>query len=158
MNNIRPAFLTTLCFLTFFWNGMKILNHISIHQDANRVSEAMEESMNKTMEMFSEKASEKDQAELQKTLDQMNTAFTPDRLQTASLISILSSGLLIMGAIWMMYMLKRGFFTYLAGNLLGVIAPIAIFGEQIGWGFGILTLIVSALFTGLYAIYYKKFV
>ena len=109
------------------------------------------------MEMMSKYMSEKDLEKVEETQTETNKLFEEKNLLASGIASIISSVLLILGAIWMWGLRKKGFYVYIAGNVVGILAPIIIFGGQIGWAMGILSLIVSALFTGLYAMHLKYF-
>ncbi|MDZ7933998.1 MAG: hypothetical protein U5M51_03295, partial [Emticicia sp.] len=102
------------------------------------------------MDMFSKYMSEKDLEKIEESQEEANKLIQKDTLVTSGVITLISSILLILGAIWMWGLRKKGFWVYIAGNAIGVIAPIVIMGGTAGWGIGIMALINAAIFSGLY--------
>ena len=154
---LRPTFLTILCVLTFAWNAYKFYGAFPNVFTPEKVMANKEQANEMMMEMMSKYMSEKDLEKVEETQTETNKLFEEKNLLASGIASIISSVLLILGAIWMWGLRKKGFYVYIAGNVVGILAPIIIFGGQIGWAMGILSLIVSALFTGLYAMHLKYF-
>jgi hypothetical protein len=156
--SVRPTLLTFLCILTLVWNAYKFYGAIPNTFTPDKVVENKEQSNEIMTEMLSKYMKEDDLAAMEKTQAETNKMFEKDKLVLAGGISLISSLLLILGAIWMWGLRKDGFFVYIAGNIVGILAPIIIFGGQIGWSIGIMSFIASAIFTGLYAINLKNLV
>ncbi|PLK44083.1 hypothetical protein [Emticicia sp. TH156] len=154
---VRPAFLTVLCILTFLWNAYKFYGAIPNVFAPEKVVASKEQANEMMMDMMSKYFSEKDLEKIEESQQETNKMFEEKTLITTGVVSIVSSVLLILGGIWMWSLRKKGFFVYIAGNALGVIAPIVILGGQVGWAIGIVSLINAALFTGLYAVHLKYF-
>jgi hypothetical protein len=105
--------------------------------------------------MFSKYMSEKDLEKIEESQAEANKLIQKDTLVASGVMTFISSILLILGAIWMWGLRKKGFWVYIAGNVIGIIAPIVIMGGAIGWGIGIMALINAAIFSGLYAMNLK---
>lgn len=154
---VRPTFLTILCVLTFLWNAYKFYGAIPSVFTPEKVAASKEQANEMMIDMMSKYLSDKDLEEVEKNQQQMDKVFSEKNLVTAGVISIISAALLILGGVWMWGLRKKGFYVYIAGNAIGVLAPIIILGGTIGWSIGIASLISSAIFTGLYAMRLKYF-
>lgn len=154
---VRPTFLTILCVLTFLWNAYKFYGAIPSVFTPEKVAASKEQANEMMIDMMSKYLSDKDLEEVEKNQQQMDKVFSEKNLVTAGVISIISAALLILGGVWMWGLRKKGFYVYIVGNAIGVLAPIIILGGTIGWSIGIASLISSAIFTGLYAMHLKYF-
>ena len=151
--NVRPTFLTVLCVLTLFWNAVKFYQAIPNVFTPEKIIATKEQANDMMIEMF-EKYNIPD-TEVDKIADLQANIYNEQKLITSGVVSFVSTALLIIGAVLMWGLRKKGFLVYLAGNAVGVLAPIIIFGGQIGWSVGIMSFIASAIFTGLYAMNLK---
>lgn len=155
--SVRPTLLTILCILTFLWNAYKFYGAVPNVFTPEKVVASKEQANEMMMEMMSKYMSEQDLEKVEESQQETNKMFDEKILLITGIVSVVSSVLLILGGIWMWGLRKKGFYVYVAGNALGVIAPIAIIGGQIGWAIGIMSLINAALFSGLYAMHLKYF-
>lgn len=153
--NIRPTFLTVLCILTLVWNALKFYSAVPNTFSPETIIENKEKSNEMVMDMFSKYMSEKDLEKVEESQAETNKMMEKDKLVMSGGVSLISSLLLILGAIWMWGLRKKGFLVYIVGNVIGILAPLIIFGGTIGWGFSLMSLIASAIFTGLYAMNMK---
>lgn len=153
--SVRPMFLTILCVLTLVWNAYKFYGAIPNIFTPDKVIESKEQANEMVMDMFSKYMSEKDLEKIEESQEEANKLIQKDTLVTSGVMSLISSILLILGAIWMWGLSKKGFWVYLAGNAIGIIAPIFIMGGAAGWGIGVMALINAAIFSGLYAMNLK---
>lgn len=154
---VRPTFLTILCMLTFLWNAYKFYGAIPSVFTPEKVAASKEQANEMMMDMMSKYLSDKDLDEVEKNQQEMDKVFSEKNLIASGVISIISSVLLILGGIWMWGLRKKGFYVYIAGNAMGVLAPIFLIGGPIGWSIGIASLVNAALFTGLYSMHLKYF-
>ncbi len=152
---VRTTFLTVLCVLTIIWNAFKFYSAIPNTFTPEKVIESKEQSNEMMMDMLSKYMSENDLEQMEKSQDMLADFFDRNNLVLSGGISLISSLLLILGAIWMWELRKKGFWVYISGNLIGILAPILIFGGSMGWTFGIMSFIASALFIGLYGANFK---
>ncbi|WP_435356892.1 hypothetical protein [Emticicia sp. SJ17W-69] len=149
--SVRPTFLTILCILTLVWNAYKFYGAIPNTFTPEKVIANKEQANEMITDMFSKYMSEKDLEKIEESQAETAKLFEERNLVVSGGMSLISSLLLILGAIWMWGLRKKGFWVYIAGNAVGILAPIIIFGGQIGWSVGIMSFIASAIFTGLYA-------
>jgi hypothetical protein len=153
---MRPAFLTVLCILTFLWSSIKIYSSISNYQNAETMTQTMGPIMEEVQEKMAKDFTPEQEAEMDKSIAAMQESFTTSNIKTASILSIISGILLILAGVWMWDLKKKGFWTYIAGNALGIIAPIFVFGGAIGSSIAVACAILAAIFIGLYAINLKS--
>jgi hypothetical protein len=149
--SVRPTFLTVLCILTLSWNAYKFYGAIPNTFSPETVMANKEQANELMTDMLSKYVSEKDLDKIEETQVETAKMFEKDKLVTSGGVSLISSLLLILGAIWMWGLQKRGFWVYIAGNVVGILAPIIIFGGSIGWSVAFMSLIAAGIFTGLYA-------
>lgn len=153
--SVRPTFLTVLCILTLVFNAYKFYGAIPNIFTPEKIIESKEQANEMVMDMFSKYMSEKDLEKIEESQEEANKLIQKDALVASGVMTLISSILLILGAIWMWGLRRKGFWVYIAGNVIGIIAPIVIMGGAIGWGIGIMALINAAIFSGLYAINLK---
>lgn len=154
---LRPTFLTILCVLTFLWNAYKFYDAIPRIFTPEKVMATQEQANEIMMDMMSKYMSEKDLEKMEEGQKETSKLFEENNLIAAGVASFISSALLILGGIWMWGLRKKGFYVYIAGNAVGVLAPIIILGGTIGWSIGIASLLNAAFFSSLYAIHLKYF-
>jgi membrane associated rhomboid family serine protease len=153
--SVRPTFLTILCILTLVWNAYKFYGAIPNTFSPETVMEKKDQANEMMMDMFSKYMKEEDLDKVEETQAETAKLFEKDKLVLSGGITLISALLLILGAVWMWGLRKKGFLVYIAGNIVGILAPIIIFGGQIGWSVAIMSFIASAIFTGLYAMNLK---
>ena len=151
--SIRPTFLTILCVLTLVWNAYKFYGAIPNTFTPEKIIASKEQANELIVDMFSKYNIPEN--EIEKIDEMQANLYNEKKLVMSGVGSFISSILLILGAVWMWSLRKKGFWVYIAGNIVGILAPIIIFGGQIGWTFGIMSLVASAIFTGLYAVNLK---
>ena len=153
--SVRPTFLTVLCVLTLVWNAYKFYGAIPNTFTPEKVMANKEQANEMITEMLSKYMSDKDLEKIEESQAETAKLFEERNLVLSGGMSLISSLLLMLGAIWMWGLRKKGFWVYIAGNIVGILAPIIIFGGQIGWSVGVMSFIASAIFTGLYAVNLK---
>jgi hypothetical protein len=133
--NKRPSFLTFLCILTFIGSGLSLLTNLFAPIFASSLVEIVRQSA------FQEAAG---------VYEQM--AATP--IWQFYLLALFCATS-ILGAIYMLKMKKIGFHIYVISQIAQMcIGQFIIGGSYTPKVFGLL---LTLLFIGLYAIYYKKF-
>jgi hypothetical protein len=143
--------------LTFLWNAYKFYGAIPSVFTPEKVAASKEQANEMMVDMMSKYLSDKDLEQVEKSQQETDKLFSEKNLMTSGIITIISAVLLILGGIWMWGLRKKGFYVYIAGNAIGVLAPIFLLGGMIGWSIGIASLINAALFTGLYSLHLKYF-
>jgi hypothetical protein len=150
----RPTFLTVLCILTFIAGAYGIYSGISGYLTADSAAGMVQEAMDNASSSI-QKADDASKA-VEGILDSVTDAMNPQKIQNSSIANILASILSLLGA-WMMWNLqKKGFWLYVAGTIVSIIAPIAIFGGGlVGLAAGGMSAFFGILFVILYAINLK---
>lgn len=154
---VRTTFLTILCILTFIWNAVQLYTGIRRVFMPEAIMAEKEQSNEMMMDIMSKYMSASDLEKFEESRGQMDAMFEKKQLITGGVANLVSGMLLILGGIWMWGLRKKGFYVYLAGNAVGVLAPIILLGGSMGWSIGIFSLINAALFSGLYALHLKSF-
>jgi uncharacterized membrane protein len=157
---MRTTLITTLCILTFAWNAFKLYNSYGAYSKSDKMAEVLPTVFEEVQDQMSaqQDLGEKEQAEVDKMLGEIQKSFSASNVKISSIVNMLSALLLIAGAALMWDGKKRGFYIYLAGGAVGVLAPVFIFGGVMGISIGFMSLITAAIFSGLYAIDLNKLV
>lgn len=132
--NLRPPFLTVLCVLTFIGSGFGVLGNLMYTFVAKDLASYPNPFSNPMFEEMILKMAEVD----------------PWKYAILALLSVVS----IIGAVFMLYMKKQGFHIYTAAQIL--ILFLTPFFMQNSINPGILSIISTGIFIGLYATHYKK--
>lgn len=152
---IKPRFLTFLCLLTFFsstsglWSASERLwsPGVAAYQDRQtyeQAQEQMEEQDNGANTEF-----------LAKFYDSLYESLTPENIRIIAIILLIYNSLTLYGAYEIWTLQRRGFYIYLAGLTVVVLAPLLIIGGwlgaviALGGGFG------SAIMALLYRTFLK---
>ncbi|GAB2786488.1 hypothetical protein GCM10027275_33730 [Rhabdobacter roseus] len=151
----RPLFLTVLCVLTFIscvsglWTQSERLWSPGVVADQTReLFEQLRENM--------EERAAGENAELMDTLfDSVFRGVNSNNIQMSAILMLIYESLTLYGAYLMWNLQKTGFYCYLAGVVVILLAPLFLIG---GW-FGVVTSLgggfFSLIFTGLYALNLK---
>ena len=137
MENLRPTFLTVLCILTFIGSGFGIYSAISNYTQAGMTSELTKDAMEQSRDQIEESADEKSAEIVNKMLDSVESNLTEDKVRDGAIASGIANILTLVGAVLMWGLNKKGFYLYLIGALVSVIAALFIYD-------GILSAIASA--------------
>lgn len=126
----RPTFLTVLCILTFIGSGWGLISGGISYMNADKTAAQMSATKQDiTHKVDSTKSNDDGQKFAERIVSSMTDAFTPDKIRKSSIASIVAAILCLAGAFMMWQLKKTGFYSYLAGTLIGVIAPFVIFGS-----------------------------
>ncbi len=153
MEKIRPTFLTVLCILTFIGSGYSIFNAISSYKNAEIAAGITGEIMDDAMDQIEEQAETESETEIaQNIMGSVSEGLTPKNIENMSIANGISAILCLVGAVLMWGLDKKGFYLYVIGTLVGIIAPIMIYkgilGAVAGGGiafFGIIFVILYGL-------------
>jgi len=135
--NKRPGFLTFLCILTFIGSGFGLLSNLLMPIFAPIFLELLQESAFSTPSVI-------------EAYEQMIA--TP---VWQFYISAFLCAASILGAVYMLKMKKIGFHIYTVAQLTQLLVAQFLYGGNLSPK--ITDLLLTLLFIGLYAIYYKKF-
>jgi predicted cobalt transporter CbtA len=136
----RTTFITVLCILTFIGSGLILLKDCYNYVEAKSGALKMQQARKAVAQ---DSAKNKESAEFSKKIfEPMAAVLTEANIKKSSLAGILSAILCLGGAFFMWQINKKGFFLYLAGTLVSIVAPFVIFGNNflaigtsVFWGF-----------------------
>ena len=154
--NLRPTLLTVLCILTFIGSGWGIFGGITNYTSAETAvgitKDAMEEAKDKLEDQAKDEKSSKF---LGKIMDSVTSGMSVENVKNSAIANIIASILTLIGAILMWGLNKKGFWLYVIGTFVAVLAPAFIIGGFMGIaaaGFGGF---IGVLFCVLYGINLK---
>ena len=155
----RPWFLTILCYVTIFASSYMLISAFTALSDLDHLKKSMENSLSSSQELF-EQAFSSNNADLDKMnqmLSDVSLANTTSNLRDYHLFSLISNLLTLFGASLMLRLKKNGFRLYLLGTIIGVVAPILVFGygNFLGFAFAFTAIFFGGLFTLFYALKLK---
>lgn len=129
----RPTFLTVLCFLTF----MSSISGLWSQSERLWNPEMTAERTKETFEMVRENIPEQTTAEDTKVMETMFSAVitntTPETIRTGAIILLIFESMALFGAYYMWNLQKKGFYIYLGGVAVALIAPIILIGGWLGF-------------------------
>jgi hypothetical protein len=148
----RPRFLSFLCMLTFIscvsglWTQSDRLWNPGVVADQTReLFEQMQENM--------EAQTNESNAEFMENLfDSVLAQTTFDTIRLSAIIMLIYESLTLYGAYLMWGLQKRGFYFYLGGVAVVIIAPLFLIG---GW-LGAMTIVGGAFFSIIFSFLYRS--
>jgi uncharacterized membrane protein len=151
----RTTFITVLCILTFIGSGWGLLSGPYGYFTAEKNAAKMQETSFKIK--TKEKTPDKEgQAFVENLTNSMKEVFTVPNLRKMAISETAGAFLCLLGAFLMWRLNKKGYISYVAGVLLGIIVPIALFGNNImGIFMSIVSGVVGLVFCILYAVNLK---
>ncbi len=149
----KPRFLTFLCLLTFFsstsglWSASERLWNpgVATYQDQQnyeQMQEQMEEQDDGANTEF-----------LARFYDDLYESLTPDNIRIIAIILLIYNSLTLYGAYEIWTLERRGFYIYLAGLSVAILAPLLFVG---GWLGAVITL-GSGFGSIIMALFYRKY-
>lgn len=148
----RPTFLTVLCILTFIGSGWGLYGGISSYFTADTTSALSNQILDNA----------KDQAENEpnssfasKILGSASAALSPQNLRKSAIINAISCLFTLFGGIMMWQLRKIGFYSYIAGIAIAVLAPPILLGGMVGRMAAGGTAFIGVIFIVLYAVNLK---
>ncbi|MCC6289020.1 MAG: hypothetical protein IT249_14140 [Chitinophagaceae bacterium] len=127
---IRPTFLTVLCILTFVGSGWTIFSGLSTYLTADTTANVVQAAMQDAQDEISKGNSDAGSRMAEKMLSGVSDVLKPENLKKSALFSIISSIFTLVGAILMFQLKKPGFWLYVLGVIIAIIAPMVIFGAN----------------------------
>ncbi len=151
----RSTFLTVLCILTFIGSTYSVVtNSITLADPAKAAAEARKGSQQMNQ---SPDASPQEKAIIENMAKSIEAAFTPEKIRNSSAGTVLAGLLCLAGAFLMWRLNKKGFWLYVAGTVIGIALPFALFGNNL---IGILATVivgfVGIVFCIMYAVNLKQ--
>lgn len=145
----RSSFLTILCILTFLGSAYGIISGAIAYSNADSVTELTKNEIKKSQE---EVAKSEAPAFAKKLMADTGALADPGKLKMNGILTILSNLITFVGAFLMFRLKPAGFWVYVVGTILGVVAPLFVFGNTMLTGLMIIMpAIVGIAFIALYA-------
>lgn len=129
--NLRPTFLTVLCVLTFIASSFGIYNAVTSYTSAEMAVEVAKDAMDEAQDQI-EAEGEEMPGFVGKLLGSVNEGLTVENTKNTAIASGIGNILTLLGAILMWGLAKRGYFIYIAGTLVLVLAPLFIYEGFVG--------------------------
>jgi len=156
---VRPRFLTFLCYLTLFASSYMMLSAIAGLSNPEELTKTLNKSMESWETVFGQAmdADPKGKEQFEAAMEEIAFANTRSNMRDNSFFSLVSNLLTLIGAVLMLRLKKNGFRLYVLGCLIGIIAPLIVFGSGnfLGISYAMLSGFSSALFILLYALKLK---
>ena len=131
--NLRPQFLTILCVLTFIGSGWGIFNAISSYKNAEMAVGVGTEAMESVMDKIEDEVESEEEANIIESLmGSVSKGMTVENMKNMGIANGLAALLTLIGAVLMWGLDKKGFWLYLAGTSVAIIAPLMIFDGILG--------------------------
>ena len=152
---LRPRFLTILCYLTLFASSYMLLSAISGLSNPEELTKSLDKSMESWDTVFNQalEADPKGKEQFEQAMEDVSFANTSANMRDNSFFSLIANLLTLIGAVLMLRLKKNGFRLYVLGCIIGVVAPVIVFGSGnfLGLSYAMLSGFSSVLFILLYA-------
>ncbi len=150
---VRPTFLTVLCILTFIGSGWGIISGFTSYASANLTAGLTQTAVEDAQrELEKEEVSNAGTQMANQIFAGMSDLLNPENIRKNAIFSIVSCVFTLLGAILMFRLSKTGFWLYLLGTLIGIVAPFIVYGGSNI--FSILTSSAFAFFGILFVVLY----
>jgi len=126
----RPLFLKVLCILTFIGSGYGIINSVITYFNADKISNMVIEAKGKINKDQKEAKNPDSKNMAGKIMNNMSLMSTPENLRRASIGTVATSILCLLGAILMWNLRRTGFYFYTLGTIISIILPFYMFGSN----------------------------
>lgn len=155
---IRPTFLTVICILTFMGSGWSILNNFSTYREADKAATIMATALDSASNQIDQEVKDQPGADFaQKMLSGARELSDPVKIKKNALFGIMAAVITLAGGFLMFQQNKKGFWIYVLGTLVSVVAPFLVFGMTnfIGVLMGAMSGFVGIIFCVMYAVNLK---
>jgi hypothetical protein len=154
--NLRPTLLTVLCILTFIGSGFSIFSSITNYTGADTAVGITKDVLEETKDKIEEKANDdKGAAFAGKIMDAVTAGMTVKNVQNNAIANFIASILTLIGGILMWGLNKKGFWLYVIGTAVIILAPMMIYGGWIGVTTAGIQAFIGILFCVLYGVNLK---
>lgn len=126
---IRNTFLTVICILTFLGSGWGVIKAIRTYATADYVANIAGGAIQGAEDKINQQGNTP--AFVKQIMGSLAEDMTPDFLRKLAILEFISNLLTLSGAILMWNLKKAGFYLYIAGIILLVVAPLAM-GKLVG--------------------------
>jgi len=162
---IRPTLLTVLCILSFIGSGWSIISGVwaytSASQSAQMISSVRNEKMNDSTfykdSAMANGAHQKRSLLGEKIMLSVSKMMTTENIRKSSIGKIVSSLFTLAGAILMWFLIRRGFYIYIVGIIIGIIVPFYLYRNNLlAIGMSSFSSFFGLVFIALYALNIKN--
>lgn len=130
---LRPQFLTVLCILTFIGSGYGVFNAVTSYQNAEVAVGLTNDMLDTAMDDIEDQAENEKEAEMaNKIMGAVTDGLTVENVKNMAIANGIAALLTLIGAILMWGLDKKGFWLYLIGTAVSVIAPIMVYKGILG--------------------------
>ncbi|MCU0379860.1 MAG: hypothetical protein MUE58_01595 [Chitinophagaceae bacterium] len=155
----RPTLLTVLCILSFIGGVYGIINGLTTYRHAETSSAIVSSALDSAqVEIKKEAADNKKASQIaDSVISGVSDILDPAKMKKNALYTILANILTLGGAYLMFQLKKPGFWLYLAGTAVAVLAPIMVYGATNIMSIGMSAVIgfFGILFAVLYSLNLK---
>jgi len=155
---VRPTLLTVLCILTFIGSGWGFLSNLNNYRHAGLSSEVVSTALDSAQSQIRKDAAGNPGAEIaDRMLSGAREMADPYKIRKNALFGLVACLLTLGGGFLMFQMRKPGFWLYLLGTGISVMAPLVVFGADniVGIVMGSGTGLIGIVFCVLYAVNLK---
>lgn len=155
----RPMFLTILCVITFLFSGFSIISSANQYLKADAKALEAKTEMEKSLTEMRQNPNKSDPGVkiAEKMISSMSILANPENIKKSAIASILTSVFCLIGAFLMWSLNKKGFYLYVIGTLIGIVAPFIIYGATniLAIGSSVFIAFFGIIFVILYAVNLK---
>ena len=126
---VRSTFLTVLCVLTFIGSGWGIIGSVRSYAGADTISSVANGAMQNAEDKMDEQG--KTPNFVKQLFSSVAVGLTADNIRKSAIFKLISCLLTLSGAIVMWNLKKAGFYIYILGIIVLVVAPVTI-GKLVG--------------------------
>lgn len=147
----RPRFLTFLCLLTFMSSISGLWTQSDRLWNPGIAAEQTRELFSNIQENMEPQSNEANAEYMENLFDSVLSQTTYDTIQLSAIIMLIYESLTLYGAYLMWNLQKRGFYFYVAGVGVIIVAPLLLIG---GW-LGLMTMLGGALISTIFIFLYR---
>lgn len=154
--SVRPLFLTILCILTFIGSGSSIFSSFSNYKNAEVAVGVGTEALEEVMDTIEDEVDSEEEANIiSKLMGSVTDGLTVENVKNIALANGISAILTLIGAILMWGLDMKGFWLYIFGTIVAIVAPIMIYEGMMGAMAGGGAAFIGILFCILYGVNVK---
>lgn len=155
----RPVFLTVLCVLTFLFSGFSLITSVNQYIKADAKAAEARIAMEKAKSDIQQNPNKSEPGVkfAEKMINSMSILANPGNIKNSAVSSLLTSIFCLIGAFLMWQLNKKGFYLYVVGTLIGIVAPFMIYGATnlLAIGSSVFIAFFGIIFVILYAVNLK---
>ena len=153
-NGVRNTFLSVICVLTFLGSGWGIVKAVRQYVTADVAAQIGSEAIQTVKDRVSQQENNPPDF-VKQIMGSVAADMTPDFLRKLAIFSFIANLLTLSGAILMWNLKKAGFYLYILGIIVLVVAPLTM-GKLVGVIGASLLGFVGVVFIVMYAVNLKQ--